>query len=85
MPAFDRMAATLFLAFGDRIRWVAKPATYHDLIGFCYREFHIAAHDASLVLMAYMEFPQPLNPTQKMVAEVDPSVYHLVPRKCLPT
>ncbi|KAK0649359.1 hypothetical protein B0T16DRAFT_389421 [Cercophora newfieldiana] len=71
--------ACLFVAFGDRIRWIAKPAGYWEFINLCYREFAIPAHDQTLLLTAYMEFPSAWDPSKIILAEIDPSAYHFVP------
>jgi hypothetical protein len=37
----------IFVAYGDRVRMVAKPETYEDLMDFCYEEFKITSYAPS--------------------------------------
>jgi len=67
---------TIFVAYGDRLVWIAKPRTVHDLIDFCYNEFHVEAHDESVCLIPFIATPDPNGWGDMVEAEVDATAWH---------
>jgi hypothetical protein len=72
------MSFPIFIAYGDRVRMVAKPETYEGLMDLCYEEFKVASYSRNgngIVTEAYIIHGCPIAPEKKVEAELDPTAY----------